>query len=51
MLVSHTTVAQRLHTFDGDEVSPALVGDGLRQQRLSAPGRAVQEHASRYRQA
>lgn len=35
-------------TFDGDEVGPTFVGDGLSQHRLAAPGRAVQKNASRY---
>lgn len=39
--------AKRRLTLDGDEVSPALVGDGLGEQRLSASGRAVEQRSLR----
>mmetsp|Transcript_9916 Transcript_9916/g.21409 ORF Transcript_9916/g.21409 Transcript_9916/m.21409 type:complete len:275 (-) Transcript_9916:58-882(-) len=36
---------QELGTLDADEVGTALVRDGLGQERLTAAGRAVEEHA------
>ncbi|EKU22563.1 ribosome biogenesis atpase rix7, partial [Nannochloropsis gaditana CCMP526] len=38
---------QELRTFDRDKIGPALMGDGLRQQRLPAPGRPKEEDAGR----
>ena len=38
---------QQLRPFDRDEVGLALTGDRLRQQRLSASGRPIEEDAAR----
>lgn len=51
LLSSRQSMPSRRRTFDGNEVSPTLVGDGLREQSLAASRRAVQEHTGRNRQA
>jgi len=40
-------LGEQLGALDGDEVGLALVGNGLGQQGLAAPGRPVEEHPAR----